>query len=203
MKVFIYCRYPEKGKVKTRIAQECGDENALALYERMLKTVFKNIEESGFHFTVHYTGCDEKKASSWLAGYEFKKQSSGDLGVKLKNSIRQWFENNDESLVIIGSDQIEVDRTVLEETAEKLKNNDIVLGPAEDGGYYLIGLSGPHLQLFDNISWGTESVLQETLNKILESGLSYFLLSEKNDIDYLSDVPEEWKRELMLDENND
>lgn len=203
MKVFIFCRYPELGKVKTRIAHESGDAVALALYEKMLKIVFTNIQKSDYSFEVHHTGGKEVEVDFWLESMESQKQVSGDLGDKLKNSISHWFENNDEALVIIGSDQPEIDQLVLQETEDKLRENDIVIGPASDGGYYLIAMNKPYIGLFDDVNWGTGSVLKETLTKTLDLGLSYFLLSEKSDIDYLSDVPVEWKRELMLDENND
>ncbi|MCM8542644.1 MAG: TIGR04282 family arsenosugar biosynthesis glycosyltransferase [Lentisphaeraceae bacterium] len=202
MKVFIYCRYPELGKVKTRIARECGDVIALALYEKMLDAVFENVKNSSYPFEVHYTGCDKASVDTWLKGVESKKQISGSLGEKLKHSVSEWFESSDEAIVIVGSDQLEIDQSVLEETEENLKKNDVVLGPAEDGGYYLIAMNKAYLQLFDGINWGTETVLEETQNKILESGLSYYLLNEKNDIDYLKDVPAEWKKELRLHEND-
>ena len=203
MKVFIFCRYPELGKVKTRIAKESSDEIALALYEKMIAQVFANIKNSTYSFEVHHTGGEAVEVDFWLESMESQKQAEGDLGDKLKHSVKEWFSKTDEALVIIGADQPDIVQAVLAETEEKLKTNDLVVGPAADGGYYLIAMNKAYLELFDNIQWGSASVLQETLSKVLELGLSYFLLAEKSGIDYLSDVPSEWKRELMLHEIND
>ncbi len=202
MKVFIYCRYPELGKVKTRLAADCGDAGALAVYEKLLNKVFKNLKESSYSFEVHYTGGEKLEVEYWLQEMSFKSQIEGDLGEKLKHSVSEWFNANDQALAIIGSDQADIDKLILDKTQEKLKSHDVVIGPVKDGGYYLIALNKAYLSLFEGISWSTEKVLHQTLGKILDEGLSYYLLPEKVDVDNLEDVPEEWKEELMLHEKN-
>lgn len=203
MKVFLFCRYPEEGKVKTRIAAESGDQAALAIYERMLNVVFENLNKSDYSFEVHHTGGDRIEVEYWLQNMVSRPQANGDLGEKLSYAVKNWFEFQNEPLVIIGSDQLEIDNAVLQEVEEKLESCDIVLGPAEDGGYYLIGLRKECPEIFKNISWGTETVLAETVDRINESGMSYFQLPVRADIDYFSDVPENWKKELLLHENSD
>ena len=201
MKVFIYCRYPELGKVKTRLAADCGEAGALAVYEKLLNKVFENLQKSNYPFEVHYTGGEKLAVEYWLQEMNYKAQIDGDLGEKLSYSVSEWFKSNESSLVIIGSDQPNIDETVLKETEEKLKSHDVVIGPAKDGGYYLIAMNKAYLGLFEDISWSTEKVLSQTLTKVLEEGLSYYLLAEKVDVDNFEDVPQEWKRELMLHEN--
>ena len=201
MKVFIYCRYPELGKVKTRLAADCGDAGALAVYKKLLHIVFQNLKESSYPFEVHYTGGEKLEVEYWLQEMHCQAQIGDDLGEKLRYSVSKWFKSNDTSLVIIGSDQPDIDETILKETEEKLKSHEVIIGPAKDGGYYLIAMNKAYLSLFEGISWSTEKVLQQTLGKILEQGLSYYLLPEKVDIDHFEDVPEEWKKELMLHEN--
>ena len=203
MKVFIFCRYPEMGKVKTRIAAESGNAAALAIYQKMLKAVFENIEDSGFSYEVHHTGGSRDEVEFWLEKMDSRPQAEGDLGDKLSYAVENWFETENESLVIIGSDQIEIDNAVLVEAENILKDKDLVLGPAEDGGYYLIGMNQPHKEIFEAISWGSDTVFNETVVKINDNGLTYGLLPVKSDIDYLQDVPIEWQRELLLHENDD
>ena len=200
MKIIVYCRYPELGKVKTRLAADCGEQGALAVYKKLLSCVFQNIEESGYPFEVHCAGGSERSIEEWLQGMSFKAQIDGDLGDKLQNSVREYFQENKSPLVIIGSDQKDINKPLLEETELKLKSHDVVIGPAKDGGYYLIALKKAYLGLFENISWSTSAVLSETIQKIQMNGLSYCLLEEKVDIDHLIDVPEDWKNELRLDE---
>lgn len=203
MKVFIYCRYPETGKVKTRLAAECGEKAALTVYLKLVNSVFTNINASGYSFEVHYTGGEKAAVERWLEGKPCRPQSEGDLGDRLKHSVNCWFEENDQPLVIIGSDQPDVGEAILKETEKGLKKNDVVLGPAKDGGYYLIAVNNNHPHLFENISWGTDKVFQQTLERIQEEGLSFYLLEEKVDIDCLADVPGEWIKELRLHEDSD
>ena len=201
MKVLVFCRYPELGKVKTRIAKDCGDAGALAIYEKLLKVTFENLKESGFPFEVHHTGGEQVEVDFWLQELEGKSQVEGSLGDRLKYAVKDWFSVQNDSIAIIGSDQPDIGKALLQETEEQLKKHDVVIGPAEDGGYYLIAINGPYLNLFEDISWGTDKVFYETLEKLNELALSYKLLPLKNDVDYLDDVPDEWKKELMLHEN--
>ena len=203
MKVFIFCRYPEQGRVKTRIASECGDAAALAIYGKMLKAVFNNLKQSDYSFEIHHTGGSRDEIEFWLEKMDSRPQAEGDLGAKLSYAVENWFETETEPLVIIGSDQIEIDNAVLIEAEKILQSKDIVLGPAEDGGYYLVGMTKAQIEIFKDISWGTETVLAETVQKLNDNGLTYGLLPVKSDIDYLKDVPKEWQRELLLYENDD
>ena len=198
MRVYLFCRYPEFGKVKTRLAAGCGDANALLLYEKMLKIIFQNLKESGREVLVHTAGGDSSLSTDWLKGFHHIEQVDGDLGERLIAAVNRGFDEDDSPIVLIGSDCPEIDKALLNEAEKLLCDNDVVIGPAEDGGYYLMAIKESNAELFTGVDWGTEDVLDQTLMSCNREKLSVALLEEKNDIDRLEDVPEEWLKELKI-----
>ena len=118
--------------------------------------------------------------------YDKKVQVEGDLGYKMKSAFEQGFDEGYKRIVIIGSDLYDLTQQDIELAFEKLKTNEVVLGPAQDGGYYLLGLTRVIPTLFKGKSWGTDRVLDQTLSDLEDHSVS--LLSERNDADYLSDI---------------
>jgi uncharacterized protein len=196
VRIFLFCRYPKLGKVKSRLAAHCGKEKALLLYKKMLSTILENIDDCGRPLVVHYTGCSSSEAAHWFANRQVKAQSAGDLGEKLVCAVREGFGENQDSIVLIGADCPDINATLLEEVERELKFNDLVIGPAVDGGYYLLALKECIEPLFRGITWGTKKVLKQTLEIAAIENLKVKLLEEKNDMDYWEDIPAEWRQEV-------
>ena len=184
--LLIFTRNPELGKCKTRLAASIGDKNALEVYLQLLEHT-KNITQ-GLKCTKEvYFSEDIEKDTLWdKETFSKKLQKGEDLGEKMYNAFKLGFENGFENIVVIGSDIYDLDSDTLKKAFEQLEHHEYVLGPAQDGGYYLLGMKRLNPSLFKNKTWGTSSVLTETLKDIGEK--SVFLLSERNDIDVYDDL---------------
>ena len=184
--LLIFTRNPELGKVKTRLAKSVGDKTALDIYQFLLqktKEVTKNISCDK---TVYYS---EKIIEDDLwnrSNYQKKEQFGKDLGEKMKNAIEDGFNKKYKKIIVIGSDLFDLKPSLISDAFKKLDNNDVVIGPATDGGYYLIGLKKIHLKIFENKNWGTSTVREDTL-KNLEK-VDVHLLPMLNDIDVIEDI---------------
>ena len=196
MKICLFARYPEKGKVKSRLAAKCGDDAALYLYKKMLAPVLESLSQFKGDMEIYYTGCEYNTAKGWLPDYSFQEQAKGDLGVKLECAMQSQFDEGVDKLVFIGADCIDLTPELIQATEEMLNESDVVLGPSEDGGYYLVAMRKPSAELFRGIDWGTEVVFEQTLTKIYDNSLSYKLLPELSDIDYWDDLPASWQEEV-------
>lgn len=184
--LMIFTRNPELGKVKTRLSKSVGDIMALDIYQFLLdktKEVTQNISADK---VVYYS---EKIAENdlWNSSlYKKEVQFGDDLGAKMEYAFQTAFENNYEKVLLIGSDLYDLEPSHINEAFEKLKNKDVVIGPALDGGYYLVGLKKNYPEIFKNKRWGTSSVRKDTL-KNLEK-VDVHLLPILNDVDVLEDI---------------
>ena len=186
--LIIFVRKPELGKVKSRLAATIGNENALAVYIELLKHTNEisaaiRAEKFVFYF-------DDIVADDIWSGSNFikRQQSSGDLGEKMQNAFSTLFKEGYNQVVIIGSDCPELTTAIIEDAFEMVKQNDLVIGPANDGGYYLLGMKKLYPQLFKNVQWSTEKVLAKTLAASTSAGLSCSLLPQLTDIDIEADL---------------
>jgi rSAM/selenodomain-associated transferase 1 len=184
--ILIFTRNPELGKVKTRLAATIGNEDALAIYITLLEHTKKVALETNYDKRVLYS--EEINTSDMWDSHFFQKklQVGSDLGARMQNAFQEGFNDGYEKIIIVGSDLITLESADIIEAIKKLDNNDIVIGPAEDGGYYLLGMKQIPASLFKDKNWGTDSVLKDTLRDI--SSLTYHLLQEKNDIDTYDDI---------------
>ena len=184
--LIIFTRNPVLGKVKTRLAKTVGDKTALDIYTFLLKKTKEITLDSPCDKVVYYS---EKiiKNDIWNCN-SFRKevQFGEDLGAKMKNSFYDAFENNYRKVVLIGSDIYDLESYHINEAFKKLDTNDVVMGPALDGGYYLIGLKKMHPKIFDNKRWGSSTVRKDTL-KNLEK-VDVHLLPVLNDVDVIEDI---------------
>lgn len=184
--LIIFTRNPVLGKVKTRLAKTVGDKTALDIYTFLLKKTKEITLDSPCDKVVYYS---EKliKNDIWNCN-SFRKevQFGEDLGAKMKNSFYDAFENNYRKVVLIGSDIYDLESYHINEAFKKLETNDVVMGPALDGGYYLIGLKKMHPKIFDNKKWGSSTVRKDTL-KNLEK-VDVHLLPILNDVDVIEDI---------------
>lgn len=184
--LIIFTRNPELGKVKTRLSATIGNEAALNIYKFLLQhtlSITKNLKvEKQVHYSVKVRDND-----IWDKTIYRKKQQSGkDLGERMEYAIQKGFEDGFKNIILIGSDLYDISEIDLEAAFNALKNHNFVLGPAEDGGYYLIGMNRMNPALFKHKKWGSDSVLKETLSDLKNE--TYQLLALRNDIDVFEDI---------------
>ncbi|NAS31395.1 DUF2064 domain-containing protein [Flavobacteriaceae bacterium R38] len=184
--LIILTRNPELGKVKTRLAKSIGNQNALDIYKFLLDYTVKITNGLTVDKAVYYS---ERVIENdlWSSDiYQKKAQSGEDLGERIQNAFQNAFQSGYEKVVIIGSDMYDLKQNHLQEAFEKLDKHDVVIGPAEDGGYYLMGMNKLYLNAFRKKAWGTETVLKDTLNDLGE--LDIALMEMLNDIDVYEDI---------------
>ncbi|MGH7548357.1 MAG: TIGR04282 family arsenosugar biosynthesis glycosyltransferase [Gemmatimonadales bacterium] len=190
----IFVKAPIPGRVKTRLAEEIGAVAAAELYRRLGRQVVAAARGRGssHHTTVWFTpAAEEAVVREWLEGVarvELRAQTGESLGDRLSNAFAHEFAEGAGRAVIIGSDCPGVDRRLVAEAFGALNEDDVVLGPALDGGYYLIGLSRPEPALFRDISWSTARVADQTRARAHALGLSCHLLRPLRDVDTLEDA---------------
>ena len=187
-RLIIFVKNPELGKVKTRLAQTIGNEQALDIYLRLLDHT-KNISAKvAANRAVYYT--DFIDTNDLWPENQFRKylQTGNDLGERMKNAFANAFTEGFEKIVIIGSDCPQLTSAHIEEAFDLLHKHDIIIGPAVDGGYYLLGMSQLILELFTNKVWSSPQVLQQTLADIERLNLSHYLLETLRDIDTEEDL---------------
>ncbi len=180
--LIIFVRNAVLGKVKTRLAKTAGDEKALAVYKELLSHTYSITKELTIDKFIFYA--DKINSNDiWTENYYKQLQRGVDLGEKMKNAFAHLFDAGYDEICIIGSDCYELTTNIIEQAFVSLEQHDIVLGPATDGGYYLLGLKKLQASLFENINWSTDKVLMQTLNACLADNLSYHLLQTLHDID--------------------
>ncbi len=184
--VLVFTRNPELGKVKTRLALSIGNENTLAIYNYLLNHTKEVLVQTKADKRILYTE-EVTKNDIWDASiFDKKTQIGNDLGERMKNAFADAFEDGYEKVVIIGTDLFNLEVSDVEMAFDALENNEVTIGPAEDGGYYLLGLKNILKNIFDNKNWSTETVFSDTLKDIQH--LKYHLLATKNDIDTVDDI---------------
>jgi uncharacterized protein len=186
--LIIFIRNLQPGKVKTRLAADVGHEAAMEIYKFLLQHTHEISKNLPCDKVVYYS---EKLQQNdiWEEGdFQKKVQQGKDLGERMQQSFEEAFSSGYEQVVIIGSDIYELTSEEIEQAFSSLKNNDFVLGPAKDGGYYLLGMTKPKPELFQNKSWSTSSVLEDSLKDLNDERV--FLLKELNDVDTFEDIRE-------------
>ena len=183
-RIIIFVKAPRPGFVKTRLAATMGSENACDAYCKLVRTLLDNLAELP-HVELRYTPYDaESEISQWLCeGWAAVPQGEGDLGERMHRAIAEARC----PAIVIGSDCPGIKMTDIRSAHEALAKHDVALGPAVDGGYWLIGLRAPCPALFNDIQWSTNNVLDETLARSKKAGLSVYLLRELADVDTAED----------------
>jgi len=188
-RLIIFLKNPVLGDVKTRIAKTEGNVAALKIYKDLLQKCRREALNVKAERHLYYANFVPQK-DDWLKR-DFKKhlQTQVDsLGEKMKAAFAQQLEKEASKVIIIGSDCYDLTASVIEEAFESLETHDVVIGPANDGGYYLLGIKKYHPFLFDGVAWSTEWVLQQTLDRAKQHNLSVKLLEELIDLDTIEDV---------------
>ncbi|MCX2741079.1 TIGR04282 family arsenosugar biosynthesis glycosyltransferase [Pontibacter anaerobius] len=196
--LLLFVRNPELGKVKTRLAATVGPEVALEVYLHLLRHTRQVTEGLPVDKLVYYVG-GVNKDDIWPNDiYEKREQISGDLGQRMQAAFAAAFLEGYTSVVIIGSDCLQLTPEIIRRAYQELETHDVVIGPALDGGYYLIGMNCLYPQLFQDKRWSTEHVFPDTLEDVKRMRLSYALLPSLSDVDHAEDLDEEMLGNLGL-----
>lgn len=182
----IFTRNPELGKCKTRLAATVGDETALDIYHFLLKHTAAITENLFVAKQVWYSDKIGENDIWDPSIYEKRLQKGEDLGARMAHAFEKGFERGYERIIIIGSDMYDLQANDIEKAFEQLRSTNFVIGPAEDGGYYLLGMTNFKPELFKNKQWGRDTVLQDTLENLKDE--PYHLLDTRNDIDLYEDI---------------
>ena len=186
----IFVRNPISGQVKTRLAKDIGDERALEIYLQLLQHTLKITRGLSFRKFVYYAD-EVSDYDLWsVPGYTKRKQNGVDLGERMLNSFKELFNQGFTRIIIIGSDCLQLKTETIEEAVAVLESNSAVIGPARDGGYYLLGLTELYPDLFINKPWSTDQVFAKTIDDFNKQGISYAMLEELSDIDDITDLEE-------------
>ncbi len=189
--LLVFAKAPEPGKVKTRLIPLLGKVAASEFYSKMASDIISRLAESKLCPMILYCHPDtthlffEQHAKKF--NLKLRSQQGMNLGERMFHAVK-WALDSSSKVIIIGTDCPSYSAHYIEEAVNQLDKYAVVVGPATDGGYVLIGMKQAHHQLFSDIEWGTNTVLQATVTKIKENKLSYFLLSPLNDIDEPGDL---------------
>ncbi|MHA2058983.1 MAG: TIGR04282 family arsenosugar biosynthesis glycosyltransferase [Candidatus Thorarchaeota archaeon] len=190
--IFIMMKYPKYGKVKVRLAQTIGEEAATDLYRAFIQDTLTTVRslDIPFHIAV-YPPESQKRFTQWLGPfYEYFHQQGVDLGKRLQNGFATMYTKGYQQVIALASDNPDLPIEILQEAISVLQNQKVVIGPASDGGYYLVGFSHDFFipEVFEDISWSTDTVFQDTLLRIESVTNQVYVLPEWADIDTKSDL---------------
>lgn len=203
--IIVFVKFPQKGKVKTRLAKDKGAYFATEFYricaEHILSEIKKLNKDNFTSYIYCYSNSEVEMVSGWI-GKEFivKPQIDGDLGQRMSKSFNELFNEGFSKVLIIGTDVPDINSNLINNAALKLDENDIVIGPSSDGGYYLLGMNSLNTEIFHDLNWSTSLVLKNTLDKINSLKLKADLLEELIDVDTNNDL-NSWMK-LCNDLNN-
>jgi len=196
-RLIIFTRYPIPGTTKTRLIPALGAEGAADLQRQMTEHTLESVRpiaEEGIGVRILFDGGEAGEMTQWLGEeLDLAPQGEGDLGDRMNNAFTGSFQEGFEKVVVIGTDCPSLDSESVMEAFDLLNENTLVLGPATDGGYYLIGIRSDapgwlYELIFEKIPWGTNQVLNATVNALAETGLDVGLLDEKADVDEPEDL---------------
>lgn len=190
--LIVFSRAPEPGKVKTRLIDTVGEQQATDIYKQLLANTIKAAAASAFNQVELCIAGDVEhpfiKSISEEYGFPVYAQQGDDLGMRMYHALAQALLRYN-SAVLVGCDCAGLTEDDLNQARQALFDNiDVVIGPSTDGGYYLVGMSQPYQELFTDMPWGSETVLQETLARIKQQGLAVTLIAEHTDIDSPEDL---------------
>ena len=197
-RLIIFTRYPESGKAKTRLIPALGAEAAADIHRQMTEHTLAQVKplQQNRLLTVEvwFAGGDRAQMQTWLGSeVTYEPQPEGNLGDRMAQAFQTAFESGVKAAIIIGTDCPELTDALLAEAFQSLQQTDLVLGPATDGGYYLIGLRRVVPELFQTIAWSTDRVFQQTVDIASNLNLSLTTLPMLTDVDRPDDLPV-WER---------
>ncbi|MHA2142093.1 MAG: TIGR04282 family arsenosugar biosynthesis glycosyltransferase [Candidatus Thorarchaeota archaeon] len=196
--IFIMVKYPELGKVKERLAQSIGEEAATSLYQAFIQDTLGTVRslDVPYHIAV-LPPKSQKQLVKWLGtSHRYIRQKGQDLGERLHNGFVTMFGKKYQQVIALASDCPDLPVEILQAAVSSLQTNEAVIGPAPDGGYYLIGFAHDHFipNAFRNISWSTDKVLHETLSRFESEAKRVHILPEWQDIDTKNDLQDFFRK---------
>jgi len=190
--VIVMVKYPRAGAVKTRLGRQNGMEKAAQLYREFVRIMLETCRSTGFDTVIScHPGHPVSDYQEWLGpGFQYMMQKGPDLGHKMRNVFEQAFTLGYDRVILTGSDLPHLPGAVIVEAAKKTGTSDVVIGPALDGGYYLVAMTKERFcpGMFDDISWSTADVLDMTLERLTAGQREFCLLKPLRDIDTLADL---------------
>jgi rSAM/selenodomain-associated transferase 1 len=195
--LIVFLKTPTPGQVKTRLVSVLGAEKAARLYRRLAEEGIRGTtppRDEYVRVLFHAPASAEAEITAWFPGEALCPQADGDLGDRMAAAFEAVFRDGARRATLIGTDVPWLTSGEMTRALASLDDSDVVLGPAEDGGYYLIGLQCPQPALFRELPWSTPSILAATLERAHEVGLSVHLLPPHRDIDGADDLRAEWPR---------
>jgi rSAM/selenodomain-associated transferase 1 len=186
--LIIIAKHPDKGSVKTRLSGKMTDEDRLKIYTFLLKSTFSRL--GSINRVDTFIAFAPKHAERYFSsfGLYLLPLPEGDLGVKMFHAFREVFSNGYQKAALVGVDIPDLSSHIIQKGFELLNNSDVVFGPAQDGGYYLIGMKKPIHALFHEIPWSSEITLQRSREKARALGYTVSLTEKLSDIDTIEDV---------------
>jgi rSAM/selenodomain-associated transferase 2/rSAM/selenodomain-associated transferase 1 len=195
-RLIVFTRFPEPGKTKTRLIPALGKQGAARLQRQMTEHMMATAATlNGLSVEVRHEGGNAILMQDWLGSHIiYRPQGNGNLGRRMQRAFKTAFQDDAAVVVIVGSDIPEISADILRQAFEALRKKDLVLGPAKDGGYYLIGIrktlpAKTYVRLFDGIDWGSDSVFAQTLQIADDLGLDLTRLESLTDVDRPEDLP--------------
>jgi uncharacterized protein len=197
--LILFVKYPESGKVKSRLAQHWTADLAAGLYTNFVNDIISSLEKGSFNLRIYFypPEKEEKIRKLWSEKYQYAAQNGADLGERMKNAFLREFAAGFGNVVLIGSDCPDLPAIIIEESFRALENKtDSVIGPSADGGYYLIGFRKDTFcpEVFSGVPWSTVSVLEKTMTVLRSSQQHCTILPVWRDIDNLEDLIDLVKR---------
>lgn len=186
----LFAKYWEPGEVKTRLALSIGEQAASELYHQLLATTVHRFESFPAKRILAYSPPEKQLEFEQLAGanWDLAPQTAGHLGNRMQSYFADGLSDGQTEIILIGADSPTLSTETVQLAFEELQRHDVVIGPARDGGYYLIGCRQQLPDIFEEIHWGSNRVLPQTLEKLKSSELSYAVLPEWYDVDHLEDL---------------
>ena len=182
LRVVLFTRYPVPGQAKTRLIPALGAVGAAALHRTLTERTVAVVRDSGLSLEIRSTGANVEMFSDWLGVGGVVDQGEGDLGTRLARAAPPY------PVIFIGADAPDLTPALLRNAADALRDASVVIGPAEDGGYWLLGLAGEVPGVFADIAWSTDAVFAQTLTRLATAGIAPVLLPELADCDRPEDL---------------
>jgi rSAM/selenodomain-associated transferase 1 len=197
--ILVFAKSPRPGRVKTRLARTVGDAAALRLYRAFVADLLETLSAADAPATIcHHPPDAEEAMRAWLGDrWPFRPQEGEDLGERMANALARAFGDGAEQALVVGGDLPDLPGRIISSAFQGIARNGAALGPAPDGGYYLIGFSAAAFEpaVFRDIPWGTDAVYRQTLARMEENRLSPAILPVWNDVDTVEDLCGLWKTE--------
>ncbi|MDO7137980.1 TIGR04282 family arsenosugar biosynthesis glycosyltransferase [Algibacter lectus] len=183
--VIVFVKNIKLGKVKTRLAATIGNQGAFDVYTQLVDVTEKAIKNIKADKRIYFS--EAVVENTWKNNFKAVQQGES-LGDRMSHAFKQGFEDGYDRIVLIGSDLPDITESQINAGLQALHTNEVVFGPAEDGGYYLVGFSKFHDFVFQNKPWSQDNLLEETLNELKENRVSFSTLETLNDIDTFEDL---------------